>query len=527
MTNVNIFTVWAKCALFIALFTTISINLSAIPCGNFRTQTQGGWGSNVCGNNPGTYLHSRFYAAFPNGLTIGCTNKLVLTSPRAVTDFLPSGGNASLLPRGIKTNPGSCYRNVLAGQIVALKLSVTFDKTDAQFSGSNVLLENLVIKTGKFAGKTVGFVLAEAEKAIGGCSNTTTSNKCGGSSSGNGSQYSLSDFNAVLTSINENFVDGKTDKGFLACPPDPCATDAIAPVITGAPTASLTATATGTCANVTWTAPTATDNCTLASLTSNYAPNTCFPVGTTTVTYTAKDAAGNTSTVSFDVVVKAQEVNSCLNDVTAPTFANCPKSYTVYTTELCAAGGWKEPTATDNCSAVTMTNNYSPTECLSWNTYKVVYTATDASGNVGTCTFNLTIFADQALKTNTTNSMAQVAKSTNTATETATTQNNNSNLSVDPMTNSGVQTNNLAKTPVFPNPASDYVHMDLSKYDGKTVTVSLANMMGQVMKSATTEAMAGGNYSIDLSDVQNGAYILTIMDEKGKKESSLVRVSKN
>src|SRR5215510_9913562 len=41
-------------------------------CGQFRTQTQGGWGAPPAGNNPGAYLHAHFATAFPTGLTIGC-----------------------------------------------------------------------------------------------------------------------------------------------------------------------------------------------------------------------------------------------------------------------------------------------------------------------------------------------------------------------------------------------------------------------------------------------------------------------
>ena len=54
---------------------------------------------------------------------------------------------------------------------------------------------------------------------------------------------------------------------------------------------------------VSWTPPTADDNCGTPSLTSTHDPNDTFPVGTTTVTYTAEDSAGNTATCNFDVMV--------------------------------------------------------------------------------------------------------------------------------------------------------------------------------------------------------------------------------
>src|SRR5688500_16598105 len=50
-------------------------------CPGFRTQTQGGWGQcHINGGNPGTYLANNFAAAFPGGVTIGCTNTATFTS---------------------------------------------------------------------------------------------------------------------------------------------------------------------------------------------------------------------------------------------------------------------------------------------------------------------------------------------------------------------------------------------------------------------------------------------------------------
>lgn len=54
---------------------------------------------------------------------------------------------------------------------------------------------------------------------------------------------------------------------------------------------------------VNYTAPTATDTCGGVSVTSTLASGSVFPVGTTTVTATATDASGNTSSCSFTVTV--------------------------------------------------------------------------------------------------------------------------------------------------------------------------------------------------------------------------------
>jgi hypothetical protein len=179
---------------------TLSI---ALPCGQLRTQTQGGWGAAPAGNNPGTYLHANFQAAFSDGLTVGCYPGdffVRLTSAQAVTDLLPTGGKASVLS-GSAVNPASS-KNVLVGQLVALKLSVIFDAYDANFGQSSVALRNMVIGSGTFKGYTVGKFLDVAEQVLGGCSTAFTPTQV----------------NETASSINENFDNGTISKGFLTCP---------------------------------------------------------------------------------------------------------------------------------------------------------------------------------------------------------------------------------------------------------------------------------------------------------------------
>ncbi len=170
-------------------------------CDGFRTQTQGGWGARPRGNNPGVYLHSNFASAFPNGLVVGCTNTLTFTTAQAITNFLPTGSAPSALPSGNITNPTS-YRNVFAGQVTALSLSVGFDNYDSNFGTSSANLKDLVILSGTFAGWTVQQLLDEANQTIGGCA----------------SNYSFSALNNAVSSVNQNYVGGNTTGSFLGCP---------------------------------------------------------------------------------------------------------------------------------------------------------------------------------------------------------------------------------------------------------------------------------------------------------------------
>ena len=187
----------------VAAFTAGTACLAtAQSCPGFRTQTQGGWGSTPNGNNPGAYLHANFAAAFPQGITVGCTDKLKLSSAQAVTNFLPSGSTASALPAGTLTNPGNAYNNVFAGQVVTLAISIGLDNAIPSFGASNTNLKNLVIGSGTFAGWTVQQLFDEANKKLGGCA----------------SPYSFAQLNEAVDKINNSYVDGNASGSYLICP---------------------------------------------------------------------------------------------------------------------------------------------------------------------------------------------------------------------------------------------------------------------------------------------------------------------
>jgi hypothetical protein len=86
---------------------------------------------------------------------------------------------------------------------------------------------------------------------------------------------------------------------------NPCAPDVLAPTIAGCPN-NISLTTTAASATATWTAPTASDNCGTPTITSNFFSGQSFPIGLTTVTYTALDAANNASTCNFTVNVSNQ-----------------------------------------------------------------------------------------------------------------------------------------------------------------------------------------------------------------------------
>lgn len=108
----------------------------------------------------------------------------------------------------------------------------------------------------------------------------------------------------------------------------------------------------GTCGAVVNFTVTATDNNPGVTLVVNPPSGSTFPVGTTLVTATATDAAGNTATCSFNVTV---------NDVEDPTIT-CPADITINNDPgICGAVvNYLDPTVSDNCSlgVTTLTFSY-------------------------------------------------------------------------------------------------------------------------------------------------------------------------
>ena len=158
------------------------------------------------------------------------------------------------------------------------------------------------------------------------------------------------------------------------------------PVITGCP-ANITVNANASCqAVVTWIPPTVADNCALGTFTPSIAPGSTFNLGTTTVVYTATDAAGKMASCSFNVTVE---------DKSGPTFQNCPTDLVVNVNSNCEAMvHWPLPMVTENCGSFTVTSSHNPNDNFPIGKTEVKYTASDSKGNVSTCMFNVTVKND-------------------------------------------------------------------------------------------------------------------------------------
>jgi hypothetical protein len=132
---------------------------------------------------------------------------------------------------------------------------------------------------------------------------------------------------------------------------------------------------------------TASDDCGAVSVVrAGVPPNFAFPTGTTNITYTATDGAGNRSTA-------VQHVTVTESPAVRPTIT-APPDVTAYTGAGATGCGTTVPnaalgtaTASDNCLGVTVTTTGVPAlNFFPVGETFVTYTATDASGNTSTAT---------------------------------------------------------------------------------------------------------------------------------------------
>lgn len=173
-------------------------------CAGLRTESQATWGAVSNGTDAAAYLAAYFDWVFPapDNIVIGSgTRKLKLTTAAAITAFLPSTGTVAKLPSGTLVNPGSSYSNALAGELVALKLTLKFDEYNPAFSTSDVMLKDMVIASGPFAGYTVAALAAEADNKLG---NSACS-------------FSLTQLQTAISTINNGYEGGNEAAGYLLC----------------------------------------------------------------------------------------------------------------------------------------------------------------------------------------------------------------------------------------------------------------------------------------------------------------------
>jgi hypothetical protein len=147
--------------------------------------------------------------------------------------------------------------------------------------------------------------------------------------------------------------------------------------------------------------PSFSDNCPGSDISHNFvtAPNpwtlagATFPEGTTLVTWTVKDASGNSATCAFSVTV---------NDTEKPTFIGCPTDTIMVGNDVdkCSAKvNWPIPLAEDNCDILSILQIGGPANGSTINVtpfpLTVTYRATDVNGNTQLCSFKVLVMDTQ------------------------------------------------------------------------------------------------------------------------------------
>ena len=150
---------------------------------------------------------------------------------------------------------------------------------------------------------------------------------------------------------------------------------------------NITAEATSsTGATVGYPPATATDTVSTPTIVYSQASGTVFPLGQTSITVTASDAAGNSASCSFDVVVQ---------DTTAPILSNVPANISHQATS--GAGRviyYTLPAASDMVDATPSVSCNPPSgSTFAIGTTTVTCTAADDAGNAATASFLVTITA--------------------------------------------------------------------------------------------------------------------------------------
>jgi gliding motility-associated-like protein/uncharacterized repeat protein (TIGR01451 family) len=210
------------------------------------------------------------------------------------------------------------------------------------------------------------------------CTVTSLTYSLSGATTGTGESLAGVSFNQGITTVTWTAIDTANNQG--QCQFTVTVVDDEFPAIANCPSPIVQNNDNGDCgAIVNWTVPSFTDNCG-AVMTGSHTPNTFFPVGNTTVTYTVVDNAGNTSTCSFsiNVVDAEQPVISCPD-----TIASCNPNV-----------AFDLPTVSDNCGVDTIIQTAG---LPSGSNFPVgltvnVFQVTDIHGNTATCSFTVRIY---------------------------------------------------------------------------------------------------------------------------------------
>ena len=164
--------------------------------------------------------------------------------------------------------------------------------------------------------------------------------------------------------------------------------DNLAPVLSCPSNMVVYGAADSTLTSVSWSAATATDNCSLDTVFSDVQIGTFLPLGTTVVTYVAIDGSGNSDTCSFDISVV---------DTVSPVITSCPSPIS-QNNDIDSCGAqvvWSSPSYYDNSGYFTVTASHTSGDYFPVGTTTVAITVADTSGNSAVCEFDVVVTDNQ------------------------------------------------------------------------------------------------------------------------------------
>ncbi|MBD0833393.1 HYR domain-containing protein [Aestuariibaculum sediminum] len=222
--------------------------------------------------------------------------------------------------------------------------------------------------------------------------------------------------------------------------------------------------------------PTTSDNCGVASIVPS---QSILSLGLNTITWTVTDDSGNTRSSIQEITVldNVAPIVSCPSDQTVN-----PGSGNLYI--LPDYFGTSEVTVFDYCTnpITILTQSPNAGTQLADGIHTITFTAEDASGNIGDCSFDLTVDSTLGVVEN---------------------------------------TDVLKDLKLYPNPTSSIVKIqNLSNI--KLTLLTIYDMMGRVINSIDLKQM-GEEKEIDLSSLESAVYLFEIHSEQGKLVKSVVK----
>ena len=310
-----------------------------------------------------------------------------------------------------------------------------------------------------------------------------------------------------------------------------------APLITDCPSDITVYSTANTCdVLVNYGTPVISDNCSGTTYTATHFSGQMFPVGMTTVTYTAIDNSGNTASCSFNI-----EVIDNISPV-VPVLAS-------------VQGGCEvtldTPVATDNCSGEIMGTTTTVFPVTAIGITAVTWTFTDANGNTSSVDQYISIDGVVDATVSYANDITLISNNTtpgatyqwidcNTglplagANDISYTAPVNGTYAVEvtepgcaPVTSICYTIDRVALADItiedliiYPNPSTDGIFT--IKYEGTIEKVEVIDMLGRFI----TVPMAYDNKYVDASEMATGKYMLRIYTESSVVTKEVIIINK-